>query len=431
MKRKSPRTNIALFRELFGDDPSKDLIQGKKKLESLTDSGLFANVTMNRRSWFSPAGPGVDIDVDELQSVQVMPDIMISPSSSGTTVTGGVRVRDINFRGLGEGLNWRIGMIKSPINHNQGNSTFLSGLMPLVECEWRGREIGKTGFLSVGLSAEEAADGCRSRQMRNHPFETSFRHRLWMRSTRLYQGTSHGVRMSVEPYVSSVMPSSASPVLVSFRRALNSNWIQGSSAPVVPSPKLDLAADMKGLVSRLLLTSKVAYGSITCDTGNSEDGIFHTVDVALRTPLFALSGWSGEELAEDRVYLAGSVRADAHGAWGDGCVPSHHYVALRDRHIIRMLANSTVNGLVPAIASVKGDMYVKWPYQLVLPGVFVDGCAISQSGWDVKNTESIQFIGSYGVSMALGGVRVEVSWSAGGKLTDCRISIGPDISGSL
>lgn len=131
------RTKPYFFEHVLGIQAGKPFSFDISKWKAIQQSGLFKNLTAKATS--TKTGEVVlKITGDEMPSIKFSPEISVAASFDRPEVSGGVSFSDLNFRGLGQRLNFQI-------TKKEGKEMGTDELLPTIVARWTDNKIGRVG----------------------------------------------------------------------------------------------------------------------------------------------------------------------------------------------------------------------------------------------------------------------------------------------
>lgn len=165
-RRKWPtRSKPELFQRILRVNPGEKFTFDGYRWSELQQCGLFANLT-GTASFDAQRNVVFCISGDEKPSITVSPEISVASCLNNPVVTGGVQIRDNNFRGLGEKLVFALS------TKGEAQSSLEDPLPISMRLEWWDNTIGTRSEVGMVVKQDQIDSSVFSGEDRVNPSTT-------------------------------------------------------------------------------------------------------------------------------------------------------------------------------------------------------------------------------------------------------------------
>jgi hypothetical protein len=414
-KGENGRSKPLFFQQTLGIREGQPFKFDIEKWQALKECGLFRNLTA--KSGTNNNGEVVlKITGEELPSITFSPVVSVTASIERPEATGGLSFRDLNFRGLGQRLDLKIGL-------KEGVEKGTDELPPTIRIKWSDNKLGKSSRLSVGYDEEstfeDSADilprerlerylslGLRNRER----FETKIRktyvnfkeydfghllkkHLKSERRSADRKMLDYQLELEVEPYRIQLGDEKVTSELQGGKTSLTCRFKEGYSLGAAydggmgrfswgKAPYSQLSAQASTSVFKVLgAFQRQMKNKISSEKVDDTTLITAGIDsVEMKTPLQPLQ-------------ILCRLKSSVMSSWGGSCLPLLHHTPLGDSQIIRSYSDAPERIFLDvfgqhrkrasAFSSVKADFYVDG-FSSFVPGAFIDLGLMSSNSMEVS-----------------------------------------------
>lgn len=406
---KPGRTRASFFERVLGIRPGEPFDFPLEKWRSIQQSHLFHNIT--GRTYQADDGIAMEITAIENPSITVKPELAVGLSPSNPDISGGLLIRDRNFRGMGEKM-------ELLISKKEGLEEGVSSLRPLIRLKWADNIIGKDAAFHLQIQREQElenwANFC--------SLKTDFTNKLSHFSRRV-PITTKSIVLHAEKHTDKLRYG-----FEAYWKKIKGSWIDIGEEPAVQNK---VKSEVTGGKFSFNYEDELGNVSGHLDAGASVgtfQGNFLQWGLHVHSNSFNIPGISFPWLREnDRnenefLGLTASAKLNVVGSEGAGRIPALHLYSGANTHLLRGFPISRRSGCnrLTQILSAQIDTFLpKLPVGKI--GLFSDIGLMS-----VVDVEGLHPLVTTGISARTLGFKLEIA-SPINKEVAPRLYLGLDV----